>query len=125
MATNYEFGDEISISLRDMNTSNVSNNACVANVPRYAYGGDVCEATLLEMHNSSHTDEGYKFPEWMSGGNERKMKPYAGKVAPSVTISYNAAQGSLLTLIESPALLYKDIMSVRSYIIQVGFPLLS
>jgi len=60
----YEFGDEISISLREMNTSNVSNNAYVASVPHYAYGGDVSdvsEATQLEMHNFEHTDEGYKF----------------------------------------------------------------
>ena len=90
MATMYEFGDEISISLREMNTSNVSNNAYVASVPHYAYGGDVCEATLLEMHNFEHTDEGYKFPEWMSGGTGRKMKPYAGKIASSVIISFLA-----------------------------------
>ena len=101
MATNYEFGEEISISWGDIYTSNISNNACLANVPRYAYGGGVCEATLLEMHNFSHTDEGYKFPEWMSGGNERKMKPYAGKVTPSVTISYNAA---ILRYYECPIL---------------------
>jgi len=86
MAMSYEFGDEISSSFEDMSASNVSSNACVVSVPRYVDGGDVCEATLLEMHNSPHTDEGYKFPEWMSGGNGRKMKPYAGKVSPSVII---------------------------------------
>jgi len=84
MATSYEFGEEISINWREMNTSNVSNNACATSVTRYAYASDVCEATMLEMHNSAHTDEGYKLPEWMSGGNERKMKLYTGKVAPSV-----------------------------------------
>jgi len=84
MATSYEFGEEISSNWIEMNTTKVSNNACVASVPRYAYAGDVCEATMLEMHNSPHTDEVYKLPEWMSGGNERKMKLYAGKVAPSV-----------------------------------------
>ena len=84
MATSYEFGEEISINWREMNTSNVSNNACAASVPRYAYASDVCEATHLEMNNSPQTDEAYKLPEWMSGGNERKMKLYAGKVAPSV-----------------------------------------
>jgi len=88
MATSYKFGDEISSSSEDMNASNVSRNACVVSVPRYVDGGDVCEATLLEMHNSSHIDEGYKFPEWMSGGNGRKMKPYAGKVSPSVMVSF-------------------------------------
>jgi len=84
MATSYEFGEEISNNWREMNTTNVSNNACAASVQRYAYVSDVCEATLLEMHNSAHTGEVYKLPEWMSGGNERKMKLYAGKVAPSV-----------------------------------------
>jgi len=84
MATSYEFGEEISINWREMNTSNASNNACAASVQRYAYASDVCEATLLEMHNSEHTDEMYKLPEWMSGGDERKMKLYTGKVAPSV-----------------------------------------
>ena len=82
MATSYEFGEEISINWREMNTTNVSNNACAASVPRYAYVSDVCEATQLEMNNSLHTGEVYKLPEWMSGGNE--MKLYTGKVAPSV-----------------------------------------
>jgi len=73
----------------------ISNNACIdkdvclANVIRVSH---VCEATVLDMQTPPYPEGKYKNPSWMgyvvpaTYSVSDLMRPYAGKVLPSVIV---------------------------------------